>query len=187
MLNTLVPAFADDPVWGDWAFPDRSRSTLQRRALFQLWIEGALHFRWVRVIGDCEAVAVWYPPEGTRSSPQERLDLACMARALLHERADVFLQGSEMLEAAHPQNERHYYLCLIGTDTRHRGQGIGTALLRDNLAMIDAERMPAYLESTNPKNIARYESLGFKSIGAIQLPDNGPVVERMWRPSVNIS
>ena len=31
------------------------------------------------------------------------------------------------------------------------------ALLADNLALIDAERMPAYLESTNPANNARYE------------------------------
>lgn len=182
MLNTLVPAFAEDPVWGDWAFPDRPRSTLQRRALFKLWLEGALQYSTVRVTTGCEAVAVWYPPAGTGSSPQEQRDLASMARALLHERADIFLQGSEMLEAAHPHDEPHYYLALIGTDVRHRGHGIGTALLRDNLAWIDAQGMPAYLESTHPKNIARYERLGFRKLGAIRLPDEGPLVERMWRP-----
>lgn len=184
MLNTLVPAFAEDPVWGDWAFPDRSRSTQQRRALFRLWLEGALQFRSVRVTTHCEAVAVWYPTEGTRSSPQEQRDLDTLARALLHEHADVFLQGNKMLEEAHPQDEPHYYLCLIGSDTRYRGQGIGMALLRDNLAIVDAEGLPTYLESTNPRNTLRYESLGFVKLGALRFPGNGPVVERMWRAPV---
>jgi hypothetical protein len=57
---------------------------------------------------------------------------------------------------------------------------VGTALIRDNLARIDAEGMPAYLESTNPANLARYEALGFTRIGEFG-PVGGPVVTTMWR------
>jgi hypothetical protein len=53
-------------------------------------------------------------------------------------------------------------------------------LLRANLARIDAEGMPAYLESTNPANIPRYEALGFALTGEFG-PMGGPVIATMWR------
>ena len=56
-------------------------------------------------------------------------------------------------------------------------------LLAANLAQIDDEGMPAYLESSNPANDHRYERLGFRRIGQFTLPDDGPVVTTMWRAS----
>jgi predicted N-acetyltransferase YhbS len=55
------------------------------------------------------------------------------------------------------------------------------ALLRDNLARIDALGMPAFLESTDPGNNPRYERLGFTRIREYALPAGGPVVTQMWR------
>jgi GNAT superfamily N-acetyltransferase len=181
MLDTLVPAFANDPVWGDWAFPDRSRATVQRRAIFDFWLQGALPYRAIRVTERCEAVAAWYAPEGTATSESEQLELVARARALLGSHAEVFLRGCELLETAHPQNRPHYYLSLLGTHDDHRGNGLGMSLLRENLAMLDAAGMPAYLESTNPKNLTRYERLGFRRIGALDFPVTGPRVDLMWR------
>ena len=54
-------------------------------------------------------------------------------------------------------------------------------LLADNLALLDTARMPAYLESTNPANLLRYESVGFAVCGTFDLPDGGPTVTTMWR------
>ena len=51
-----------------------------------------------------------------------------------------------------------YYLGLWGTRDEHRVRGHGMALLTENLARIDAERMPAHLESSNLVNNHRYES-----------------------------
>ena len=56
------------------------------------------------------------------------------------------------------------------------------ALLDHNLATIDGEGMPAYLESTNPANVARYESRGFRRVGEFIRPGEGLPVARMWRP-----
>jgi predicted GNAT family acetyltransferase len=75
----------------------------------------------------------------------------------------------------------HYYLSLLGTHDDHRGKGTGMALLRENLARIDAEGAPAYLESTNPANLARYESVGFVRLGEFAAPEGGPTVTTMWR------
>ena len=55
------------------------------------------------------------------------------------------------------------------------------ALLADNLARIDAEGRPCYLESTNPVNLDRYRSVGFADHGEFSLPDGGPTVTTMWR------
>jgi hypothetical protein len=57
------------------------------------------------------------------------------------------------------------------------------ALLKENLARIDAEHMPAYLESSNPANNHRYESVGFVSVVSFWAPGDGPVVTGMWRKS----
>ena len=55
------------------------------------------------------------------------------------------------------------------------------ALLEQNLATIDAEGLPAYLESSNPKNDPRYEKRGFRRIGEVTRPDEQLTVATMWR------
>lgn len=181
ILDTLVVAFADDPVWGGWAFPERERAAEQRRAFFELWLKGSLRYQTVHVTPGCEAVALWYPPGEFENTEQDERDLIATARAVLGARADLFLDACELIETRHPGHTPHYYLSMLGTHARHRGRGLGMALLRDNLARIDALGMPAYLESTNPKNDPRYERLGFARIGGYHLPAGGPLVTQMWR------
>jgi GNAT superfamily N-acetyltransferase len=78
-------------------------------------------------------------------------------------------------------NEPHYFLSLLATKNDYRGHGFGMALLKEGRAIIDAENMPAYLESSNPINNHRYESVGFIPITSFQAPNNGPTVTAMWR------
>ena len=54
-------------------------------------------------------------------------------------------------------------------------------LLAANLTRIDAESMPAYLESSNPANDARYERLGFEPRTKFSTPDGRHTVTTMWR------
>ena len=54
------------------------------------------------------------------------------------------------------------------------------ALLAHTLSAVDAAGMPAYLESTNPANDARYERVGFAHRGHGQLPE-GPSLATIWR------
>jgi predicted N-acetyltransferase YhbS len=64
-----------------------------------------------------------------------------------------------------------------------RGKGIGMALLEHDLALIDADGFPAYLESSNPGNNHRYAAVGFEAVADFSLPGGGPVVTTMWRPA----
>src|SRR5262245_60305068 len=184
ITETLTLAFADDPVWGGWAFPDRAFAFAQRRSYFQFGLRGALQHQWVRVTENCEAVAAWIPPGRSELTPEGERQLASVIRTMLGPHAALFLQGAELFLSSHPQDRPHYYLSLLGTHDAHRGKGLGMALLRECLSLIDEQGMPAYLESTNPRNVFRYEQLGFDRVGSFDLPGGGPTVDRMWRESM---
>jgi hypothetical protein len=53
-------------------------------------------------------------------------------------------------------------------------------LLADNLGRIDAEGVPAYLESSDPANVPRYERLGFAVFDEFDVGE-GIIVAQMWR------
>ena len=87
----------------------------------------------------------------------------------------------EQMGKAHPE-EPHWYLPLIGVDPAVQNQGFGSALLVHALAEVDRERLPAYLESTNPANVSLYERHGFEVLGTIQVADAPPVFPMLRRP-----
>ncbi|MER6434671.1 GNAT family N-acetyltransferase [Streptomyces sp900105245] len=87
----------------------------------------------------------------------------------------------DQLEEVHP-TEPCFYLTPLGVHADHRGKGLGMGLLSQSLAQIDSLSSPAYLESSNPTNMARYESVGFIPRDEITTP-TGHVVTTMWRPA----
>lgn len=46
-------------------------------------------------------------------------------------------------------------------DPAHQGIDVGAALMTEALKAVDRDRLIAYLESSNPKNISLYERHGF--------------------------
>ena len=130
--------------------------------------------------------SVWVPPGCPELSEADEARLGPLLEESLGARAELVLEVFDRFEAARPRTQDHYYLSLLGTHTEHRGAGIGMSLLADNLAQLDAVRMPAYLESTNPGNLGRYESVGFEVCGAFDLPDGGPTVTTMWHEPLSL-
>ncbi len=181
ITETIGLAFADDPVWGH-AFAGAKDPGAG--VIWRIWIEGALRYPWVRMTGAAEAVSIWIPPGGTELSDEQEQAFRDAALEVLGRTGATYLDEiMARFEDAHPQAESHYYLSLLGTHPAYRGRGIGMNLLADNLALIDREGSPAYLESSNPANNRRYEAVGFKPHGQFQLPDDGPLVTTMWRPA----
>jgi len=177
---TLSGAFDADPLWS-WAFPDDERRPAQYEAFFGLFIESAIPNGWVWTADQAAAVAVWTPPGKNELSDEAEAKLEPFLTAELGTHAEPVLQVFESFDSAHPEDEDFYYLSLLGTHPDHRGRGLGMSLLEANLAHIDAEGMPAYLESSNPANDARYERLGFKPRTKFSTPDGQHTVTTMWR------
>jgi GNAT superfamily N-acetyltransferase len=181
VVATMTSAFFDDPMWGP-AFPDVERRAAQASAFWRLLVTSAQRYPWTLVTDHVESAALWIPPGGTELTEAEEHGLEDFLVGIAGRSvADGILAIFERFEAARP-DEPHFYLSLLGTHGDHRGAGLGMGLLRESLARVDALGLPAYLESCNPANDARYAGVGFVPRAEVTTPA-GHVVTTMWRPA----
>jgi GNAT superfamily N-acetyltransferase len=182
--EALALAFEHDPLWG-WAFEDasRERKLAALVEVFGFFAGAALDLGWVRVTDGVEAVALWIPPGSPEMTPadEERLP-AVIAEACGPESADRVQGLLDAFERTHPHEPPHFYLSLLATHPDHAGRGLGVGLVGACLAEIDAADppAPAFLESSNPRNLTRYERLGFRPIRDVELIA-GLSGTQMWR------
>lgn len=181
--TVLARAFYDDPV-NSWMLPD-DRTRL--KALTRVFAGLARHHflprggsEVARRDGNVGAATLWDPPGQRKAGRIEELAMMPMMLWAMRSRVSASMRLMELMEKHHPE-EPHWYLMLIGSDPSVRGAGFGQALMRSRLDRCDAERVPAYLENSNPKNEAYYLRFGFEVIGEIKLPDDGPSMWPMWR------
>jgi GNAT superfamily N-acetyltransferase len=124
------------------------------------------------------AVALWLPPG---VGPDDEALIALVRRttsgSLLEDAFSIF----EQMGAFHPA-EPHWYLPLIGVDPARQGAGYGTELMKHALQRCDADGIPAYLESSNPRNTPFYERLGFERIGVIHAGAFPRIVPMLRKP-----
>ena len=118
------------------------------------------------------------PRGGSQAVRAARRDEAALLGEVL---ADAFAEDPVFAWLIPPQ--------LRGRDNRMRtfftsmsqGQGLGTQMLREVLADADTDGVPAYLESSNERNLPLYERNGFRVVGELQALGHGPAIWRMWR------
>lgn len=176
----ITEAFRADPLWS-WAMSRPDGTTHHHAALWRIFVDGAVRYPATWTTDGYEAVSVWIPPGGTEVSADQEEDLVRTAREVLGPRADEYLELLDRFDEAHPRDEPHHYLSLLATASAARGRGLGMALLRANLDTLDNHGQAAYLESSNPANDHRYESVGFEKVGEFSAPGDGPRVSTMWR------
>ena len=56
---------------------------------------------------------------------------------------------------------------------------MGSRLLARGLARVDADRLPAYLETPNPRTVAFYERHGFAVVATSQAGDCPPITSML--------
>lgn len=66
--------------------------------------------------------------------------------------------------AKHDPRERHWHVGPIGVHPSYQGRGIGSAMLGAFLQTVDDQKSPAYLETDVDRNVALYQTFGFKVI-----------------------
>lgn len=175
LVKTAVLAFVTDPM-ARW-ISDRAASFLEATGdFFDAFGGSAFEHGTAWTANDGQAVAMWLPP-GTEPDGERMVGiLQEFAPAALVEEMMVVLG---QMEHFHP-HEEHWYLPIIGCDPLYLGQGLGGMLMKTALERVDEDGLPAYLESSNPRNVSLYERHGFEVIGEIQ-HGSSPTMLPMYR------
>jgi GNAT superfamily N-acetyltransferase len=181
--EVLADAFAEDPVFA-WLIPPQVRGRDRRLRTFFTSMSRAYLRRGkpCYLTGDASAAALWARP-GAWAMPLSQVILEAVPNGqafrlrLLHA-----LRTQQQIEHLHAgQSRPHWYLGYLGTRRDRQGQGLGTQMLRQVLAGLDTDGVPAYLESSNEHNLTLYERNGFRVVGELQALGHGPTIWRMWR------
>jgi len=182
LAGLLARSFFDDPQMG-FLFPDATTRGEDLVVMFALCLDAAIRRGNTFVLPGEDGpsgAAIWSPPDVEVMSDAEGAAMG----PLLGERygSEGLARTRAMAEAmaAHHPADTHFYLWIVGVEPGRQGRGLGEALLSPVLAQCDNDEVPAYLESSNPRNIGFYERLGFSVYSEFH-PDGGPLFTGMWR------
>jgi GNAT superfamily N-acetyltransferase len=180
VASIAAVGFYDDPVMS-WVFPDDATRLEQLRFAFGGLVRDFLPDRGAVEVLDDACVTFWRRPDFVHGSAREGDSEQQTPPPVpfgpdVIERFDIL---DATMAAAHP-HDTHWYLNVISALPERQGEGLGARLLQSVLTVCDAEGIPAYLESSNPRNMSLYRRHGFVQTGELLLPD-GLSLYPMWR------
>ena len=173
-ISTIVLGFADPMA--QWVWPDSSEYLRMMPRFVRAFGGRAFEHDTAYITEGVRATALWFPPH---VEPDHAAMGALMEESLRPEIAEDLGHYEEHGRTSSYQP--HWYLPLIAADPNWVGRGLGALLMKHALRRCDEEGIPAYLESSNPRNISLYERLGFNIVGRIQC-GSSPVMTPMLRP-----
>jgi len=178
LAAVLRRGFDEEPVQ-QWLFPSRTYRTLASELWFRGMLRGALENGTIWRLADNSSIAVWFGPgcEGEGIGLADKLFRAVIK--INPRTARLKSELDHQLQVRRPPDP-HWYLAAVATETGFRGQGRGKAVLNPTLLECDRQHLPAYLETSNPRSVPFYESLGFTVWSEFSVQD-GPGVWCMGR------
>jgi GNAT superfamily N-acetyltransferase len=175
VVGCVVAAFITDPL-ARFAWPKPHDHLRGMPEAIRAVAGASFEHRTACISSDFCGAALWLPPGvNLNGEPLEKV----FRRTADPKHLDDLLGTFEKMEEWHP-DEPHWYLPIIGVEPNAQGRGLGGALLRHAVARCDREKVIAYLESSNPRNITLYERHGFECMGEIRV-GAGPLVTPMLR------
>src|SRR5450631_3474188 len=176
-IGTLVLAFSSDP-FVRWVYPEASDYLTRFPEALQAFGGIAFGHGGVFQLSEFAAVALWLPPGVDPGGD----DTVALFKANVDPRKFIDLLGVfGQMEEAHPTTP-HWYLPWFGVDCVVQGQGLGSRLMTRCLEIVDREHLPAYLDSTNPRNVSFYERHGFEVTGQRQAGGCPPISSMLREP-----
>lgn len=172
--RVFARAFADDPVTS-WVTPDaRRRTRLLRRLNTAIARYEGIPLGATYVAVDSGAVvgaAIWRPP-GRHPIGLRGMQFALVAGPALGGSIPRTIATGRAAARARPR-QPHWYLQLLGVDPDAQGSGVGSALVRQHLLVVDAASTPACLETTT-ENLEFCGRLGFEVARELAMPAGAP-------------
>ena len=185
--KTLSAAFANDPALG-WILREGPKRNAARDLFFDIIVRHVgLPANETWMASDGSAASIWIPP---RTGAKDARAISLMAELKqLPRLAWIFgrpgfartLKVRAAMDKHHPKNEPHWYLGFLGVAPAFQGQGRGSQMLKEQFRVIDANRMPAYLEASTEANMRLYLRHGFEVIAKFNPTPDAPPLWAMWR------
>jgi ribosomal protein S18 acetylase RimI-like enzyme len=170
VVATTVAAFEHDPAFR-YFFPDDERYHAQATAFAEFLFDKRVGHGTVWVTDGCEAASLWSPPTN-RTNDADAARVADLHRAMIRRignDAAAWLDAYERAVAAElPADAGYWYLGILACHPAHGGRGFGSAVMRAGVQLVRASNGVAYLETTNPANVAYYESAGWRLTATIE-------------------
>lgn len=182
----LTDAFVDEGGMNYWLRQDRQKDPARRR-FFDVVVADGVHPQrelWIaesdgRAVGS----AIWLGPnlKAYDFTFLQEMQLAPMLISIAGIAGTLRgLALAEQLEKYHPKAP-HAHLVFLGIATAAQGKGFGSAILKATLAPVDAQHLPAYLETSSQRNVDLYQRYGFEITGQFDKP--GLHMWTMTRPA----
>ena len=169
-ISVITLAFSTDPI-ARWTYPDPDQYLQFFPQFIRAFAGRSFEKGTAYLAPDFGGAALWLKP-GVEPNEDELLGLIWESTSSEVQK-DLFPMFEQMA-AFHPDSP-HWYLPMIGVEPSRQGSGVGSALIQHSLSNCDADAMPAYLESSSPRNIPLYERFGFEQIGVIRSGDAPPM------------
>ena len=188
--EALTGAFEGDPMT---SYLFVTGSNLRKKLSYLFGIELRYVFRHgvVETIGEGRALALWLPPTRMNGAfnamVQAGAGMAPFRMGLKATWRVVLLLRSLHELHSRLQSGEHWYLLGLAVHPEHQGKGLGSHLLRHGITRAQSMRLPCYLETTNPRNVAYYEKHGFRLLGQRPITCSGPTVWGMRCPAESIA
>lgn len=183
VADDLSAAFATDPQF-DWFMRDDAQREPARLAFFKLLLAAmALPDGEVLAPATGGAASIWLPSTnlGPSSLKDELRVLPTILRATGFSRFGRLAAMRKAMDEHHPMDRPHAYLWFLGVRPEAQGLGVGSRLLAAGLAKVDAQGLPAFLESSNIANVPLYRRYGFEVIKEYRPRADAPPIWAMWR------
>lgn len=182
VAGVLAGAFAADPLLA-WLLADVAEAARPAAGVdwWSFMIRHAPPGTELHVTGDGSAAACWHPAPAGPQPPAVVAEFRRMVEGLAPRRAAVVLESLAGIARRAPA-EPHWHLAAVGVAPERQGAGVGSRLLAAMLARCDRSATPAYLESSNRRNLDFYRRLGFGETGEVATVDGRVTLTLMWRP-----
>lgn len=177
IVDVITLAFSSDPV-SRWVYPNSQQYLEYFPNFIRLFAGKAFETETAHYLNGFSAAALWLPPG---VEPDEDALVALFETTVEKKLHDDLFAFFEQMGKFHP-TEPHWYLPMIGVDPVRQNKGCGAMLLKYALSICDREGLPAYLESSNPRNITLYLRHGFKLVGTIQAGSSPPMFPMRREP-----
>ena len=140
-------------------------------------------FRLAALYGECfstaekDGVLMMLPPDQTKMTIGKMYKSGLLAAPFKMGWAS-FLRLMTFMDFAEKEHKAatsfdQYYIMTVGVLPERQGMGVGKKLMTKALEIVDAHKMPCFLETQNKNNVPIYQRFGFEVVSDKEIPKGG--------------